>query len=73
MQNNYKLQITSTLLIIEMNKNKTAHGGDVSKFKSTISPFRQENLIHLVLLFQNTSISNKFSNVLLNVLTPMSE
>ena len=75
-----QLQITNTLLVTELNKN-AAHDNDVIKFHCTISPFRQQNPIpplisscynfHIIkLLFQNTSISIKFSNALVNVLNP---
>ena len=70
-----QLQITNTLLVIELNK--TAAHNDIIKFQNTISPFCQQNPVPLIssctnfhivkLLFQNTSISFKFTNVLLRV------
>ena len=64
MANLSQLQIINTLLIRELNKN-AVHDNDIIKFQSTISPFSQ----HIIkCLFQNTSISIKFSNLLLDVL-----
>ena len=65
MQNyyNYKLQITSTLLVIELNKNNTAHGEDILKLQSTISPFHQENLISLISSCYNLIPLNCYSRI----------